>query len=62
MGIRAHHSEPTDPELLEWLTHTVDLVVGQGPVVMVVLIGLVVIAIPLAIAVLALRRRGRPQT
>lgn len=62
MGIRAHHSEPTDPELLEWLTHTVDLVVGQGPVVMAVLIGLVVIAIPLAIAVLALRRRGGPQT
>lgn len=61
MGIRAHHSEPTDSELLEWLVHTVDLVVGQGPVVMVVLIGVVVLAIPLAIAVLALRRRGGRQ-
>ena len=59
MGIRAHHSEPTDPELLEWLVHAVDLVLGQGPVVMVVLIGVVVLLIPLAIAVLALRRRGR---
>lgn len=58
MGIRAHHSEPTDSELLEWLTHTVDSVLGLGPVVMVVLIGVVVIALPLAIAVLALRRRG----
>ena len=61
MGIRAHHSEPTDSELLEWLVHTVDLVVGQGPVVMVVLIGVVVLAIPLAITVLALRRRGGRQ-
>ena len=57
MGIRAHHSEPTDSELLEWLLHTVDSVLGQGPLVMVVLIGLVVLVIPLAIAVLALRRR-----
>lgn len=62
MGIRAHHSEPTDSELLEWLVHTVDSILGQGPLVMVVLIGVVVIAIPLAIAVLALRRRGERQT
>ena len=62
MGIRAHHSEPTDSELLEWLLHTVDSILGQGPLVMVVLIGLVVIAIPLAIGVLALRRRGGSQT
>ena len=61
MGIRAHHSEPTDPELLEWLVHAVDLVLGQGPVVMVALIGVVVLLIPLAIAVLALRRRGGRQ-
>ena len=62
MGIRAHHSEPTDSELLEWLLHTVDSILGQGPLVMVVLIGLVVLAIPLAIAVLALRRRRGSQT
>ena len=61
MGIRAHHSEPTDTELLEWLVHTLDSILGQGPLVMVVVIGIVVIAIPLAIAVLALRRRGSHQ-
>ena len=59
MGIRAHHSEPTDAELLEWLVHTLDSILGQGPVVMVIVIGIVVIAIPLGIAVLAVRRRGR---
>ncbi len=62
MGIRAHHSEPTDSELLEWLLHTLGSILGQGPLVMVVLIGLVVLAIPLAIAVLALRRRRGRQT
>ncbi|MCY4581840.1 MAG: hypothetical protein OXE50_03420 [Chloroflexi bacterium] len=61
MGIRAHHSEPTDSELLEWLTHTVDSILGLGPLVMVVLIGVVVVLIPLTIAVLALRRRGERQ-
>ena len=61
MGIRAHHSEPTDTELLEWLVHTLDSILGQGPLVMVVVIGIVVIAIPLVIAVLALRRRGSRQ-
>ena len=58
MGIRAHHSEPTDSELLEWLTHTLDSIIGQGPLVMIVVIGAVVVAIPLAVTVLALRRRG----
>lgn len=62
MGVRAHHSEPTDSELLEWLTHTLDSILGLGPLLMVVLIGVVVLLIPLAIAVLALRRRGGSQT
>ncbi len=59
MGIRAHHSEPTDPELLTWLVHALDGVIGQGPVVMVAVIGFVAIVIPLALAVLALRRLRR---
>ena len=57
MGIRAHHSEPTDSELLEWLIHTIDALLGQGPLVVVGVIGAIVLALPLAIAVLALRRR-----
>ena len=56
MGVRAHHSEPTDPELLEWLVHAVDGVLGQGPLVVVVVIGVVALGVPLALAALALRR------
>ena len=59
MGVRAHHSEPTDPELLTWLVHALDGVIGQGPVVMIAVIGFVAIVIPLALAVLALRRLRR---
>ena len=60
MGVRAHHSEPTDPELLEWLVQGVDGVLGQGPLVVVGVIGFIAVAIPLGLAALAVRRlRGR---
>lgn len=56
-GILAHHSEPTDSELLEWLLHTLDAILGQSPVVIVAVIGVVVVAFPLTLAILARRRR-----
>ncbi len=60
MGVRAHHSEPTDPELLEWLVQGVDGVLGQGPLVVAGVIGFIALAVPLALAALAVRRlRGR---
>ena len=60
MGVRAHHSEPTDPELLEWLVQGVDGVLGHGPLVVVGVIGFIAVAVPLALAALAVRRlRGR---
>ena len=61
LSILAHHSEPGDPELLEWLVHQLDAMLGVGPVAMVVALGLVIVAIPVAIMVfyLALRLRQR---
>lgn len=59
LSVRAHHSEPTDSELIEWLTHTLDAILGLGPVVVVAGIAAVVVALPLTIGVLALRRRAR---
>ena len=56
----AHHTEPSDPELVEWLVHRIDAILGVGPIVMVVAIGLVVIAIPAVIALLARRRLSPP--
>jgi hypothetical protein len=56
----AHHSEPADPDLLLWIRHQIDAIVGLGPLYIVVLLGIVILAIPLGIAVLFLlnRRRG----
>ena len=55
--VRAHHSEPTDSELLEWITHAVDSILGLSPIVVVVVVALVVVAFPLLLGALALRRR-----
>ncbi len=57
-AVLAHHSEPTDPELLNWLVHTIDSIVGVGPVLMLAAIGVVVVAIPATLAYLARRNRS----
>ena len=60
VAFSAHHSEPGDPELLEWIQHQIDALSGLEPLAIVVLLGIVVLAIPAGIAVLFLlnRRRG----
>ena len=63
-SIRPHQGEPGDADLLEWVKHVIDSVVGVGPAVIVVGLGLVILAIPVAIMVIfwAQRaRRSRPQ-
>jgi hypothetical protein len=59
LSIPAHHSEPTDPELLEWIIHQVDALLGVGPVAMVVALGLVIVAIPVAVMAVYLLQRLR---
>ena len=59
LSVLTHHSEPTDPVLLRWLTDTIDAVLGLPPVVVVVLIAVVVLAIPSVIGVLAVRQRRK---
>jgi hypothetical protein len=57
-SISAHHGDPGDPELLDWLQHRFDSLVGLDPLAIILLILLVLIAIPIAIlAVYALQRR-----
>ena len=59
----AHHGEPGDPVLLEWVRDRIDDLVGLGPWVIVVILGLVIVAVPVVImAVFLLRRprQGRP--
>ena len=60
VAFMAHHSEPADPDLLLWIRRQIDAVLGLGPLYIVVLLGIVIVAIPVGIAVLFLlnRRRG----
>ena len=61
--VLAHHSEPGDPVLLEWVRHRIDAIVGLEPRAIVVILGLLIVAIPVMVmAVFLLRRprRGRP--
>ena len=57
--IAGHHSEPGDPELLAWIQHTIDDLVGLGPAAAAGVLGLVIVAIPLAVLVAFLLRRPR---
>jgi 4-amino-4-deoxy-L-arabinose transferase-like glycosyltransferase len=59
LTILAHHSEPGDPVLLEWIRHQIDAILGLGPGAIVLALGLVIIAIPLAILAVFLAQRAR---
>ena len=59
LSVLAHGTESADPELLRWITHTLDSILGWGPAAFVVPIGVLVLAFPATIAVLASRRRRR---
>lgn len=59
LSIPTHHSEPADPELLEWITHQVDALLGLGPAAMVLALGLVIVAIPVAVMAVYLAQRLR---
>ena len=59
LSILAHHSEPGDPILFDWIRHQIDAILGLGPMAIVVVLGFVVAAIPLAIVGLYLAQRAR---
>ena len=58
-SIRPHQGEPGDADLLEWIKDLIDSVVGVGPAVIVVALGLVILAIPVAIMVIFWAQRAR---
>ena len=45
----AHHGEPGDADLLEWIRHQIDAVLGLSATGMVILLGAVIVAVPVAI-------------
>ena len=55
----AHHSEPGDPVLLEWIKNQIDSVIGLGDLAIVIILGAVVIAIPIMIVASYIMQRLR---
>ncbi|MCH8186046.1 MAG: hypothetical protein IH862_08110 [Chloroflexi bacterium] len=59
LSVLAHHGEPGDPVLFEWIRHQIDSILGLGPGAIVIALGLVIVAIPLAIVIAFMAQRMR---
>ena len=60
LGIFAHHSEPGDPILLEWIRHQIDSIFNLGPGAIVLSIGAFVVVLPIVLMlVFIVAQRGR---
>lgn len=59
MDVLAHHSEPVDPTLLEWIKTELDHIFGEGSVSVVSIIGILIILAPIALSYFAWRRLRR---
>ena len=44
LSFLAHHAEAGDPDLLDWIKHQIDAIIGVGPLFMVVVLGLVLVS------------------
>ena len=58
MPILLHPSEPADPTLLQWIRERIDAVLGVGPASIVLILGALIVAFPIALGVwVAIQRR-----
>ena len=49
LSVLAHHGEPGDPQLLEWIMHQLNTMLGVGPAAMAIGLGILILAIPATI-------------
>jgi hypothetical protein len=63
LSLLPHQTESGHPELLDWIKHQLDSILGLGPEVLVAALGLIIVAMPVAILILyaAQRRRRSPE-
>ena len=59
LSVLGHHSEPGDPVLIDWLLHLFHNVVALGPMAIVVVLGVIIVAIPIAIMAVFLTQRAK---
>ena len=55
-----HHSEPADPTLLHWIRERIDALLGLEPAPIVLVLGALIVAFPVALgAWVVIQRRRR---
>ena len=59
LSVLGHHSEPGDPVLLDWMLHLFHSVVALGPMAIVIVLGIVIVAIPILIMAAFLTQRAK---
>ncbi len=59
LSVLAHHSEPGDPTLFDWMKHQIDAIVGLGPAAIVIALGALIVLIPIAILLFYFVQRAR---
>ena len=59
LSVLGHHSEPGDPVLIDWMLHLFHSVVSLGPLAIVIVLGVVIVAIPVVIMAAFLTQRAK---
>lgn len=59
LSVLGHHSEPGDPVLIDWMIHLFQSVINLGPLAIVIVLGVVIVAIPIAIMAAFLTQRAK---
>ena len=59
LPVLLHHAEPADPTLLHWIREQIDAVFGLGPATIVLILGALIVAFPVALGVWVLMQRRR---
>jgi len=53
----AHHGEPIDPELMDWIRHQIDAIFGLAPEAIVLLLGFLIVLAPIVVLAVYARQR-----
>lgn len=59
LSVLLHHSEPADPTLLHWIRERIDATLGLAPATIVVILGALIVAFPIALGAWVLIQRRR---
>ena len=59
LPVLLHHSEPADPTLLVWIRERIDAILGLGPATIVLILGALIVAFPVALGLWVVIQRRR---